>query len=390
MDVSRIEAISPKQIDWRRLTAKEIIKYEQQGVDVPMQYLQWAQEFVNSIYSDDKTTYQMASSLSSKSTSTNNVETPQASGDDGNVEDVGASEDSEENSEDEPKTEAQSKREELQENGVSLRKQALVFTGDSKESKKEAIKSAFLISAVENASEKEIEHLETYMHFLLAQAERTQDEFKNEVEKINNNTSNKITFAKMNMLQQKLEKFGTMGQAIISDSENDLTGYETIINAQTPAIEKAGDFGSETITIGDELIDTAKSYGIWGIIDRIIGKSAVKAGQGALKWSEKTGNIQSEAISANTANLSTASAFKAEVESKTGVAAKPSAKEETDNDQTTDKNKETKAETKTDKDNENKTAQNDGTDTTDKVSTNIDEILKRKIRKGENVDNPTA
>ena len=28
MDVSRIEAISPKQIDWRKLTAKEIIKYE--------------------------------------------------------------------------------------------------------------------------------------------------------------------------------------------------------------------------------------------------------------------------------------------------------------------------------------------------------------------------
>ena len=47
MDVSRIEAISPRQIDWRRLTANQIIKYQEQGVDVPSQYIQWAQNFDN-------------------------------------------------------------------------------------------------------------------------------------------------------------------------------------------------------------------------------------------------------------------------------------------------------------------------------------------------------
>ena len=64
MDVSRIEAISPRQIDWRRLTANQIIKYQEQGVDVPSQYIQWAQNFVNSIYSDDVTTYEMSESNS--------------------------------------------------------------------------------------------------------------------------------------------------------------------------------------------------------------------------------------------------------------------------------------------------------------------------------------
>ena len=28
MDVARISAVSPRQIDWRNLTAKQIIKYE--------------------------------------------------------------------------------------------------------------------------------------------------------------------------------------------------------------------------------------------------------------------------------------------------------------------------------------------------------------------------
>ena len=63
MDVSRIEAISPKQIDWRKLTAKEIIKYDNQGVNVPPEYLQWAKEFRADLTANDKdeTTYEMAS-----------------------------------------------------------------------------------------------------------------------------------------------------------------------------------------------------------------------------------------------------------------------------------------------------------------------------------------
>ena len=37
---------------------------------------------------------------------------------------------------------------------------------------------------------------------------------------------------------------------------------------------------------------------------------------------------------------------------------------------------------------DDKTAVNDGSDTTAEASTNIDEILKRKIRKGENIEQP--
>ncbi len=384
MDVSRIEAISPRQIDWRRLTAKEIIKYEQQGIDVPMQYLQWAQEFVNSVYSDDKTTYQMASTTVTKDNPNNaaQVNSEEASG-----EEIEATDES---AEEEPKTEAQTQREALQDNGVSLRKQARIFTGDSKAAKKEVIKSVFEISSAEKSSEKEIEMLELYMHILLSKAESAQEEFKSEVEKINNGTSNKITFAKMNILQKQLEKYGNQGQSKISSTEADLTGYEAIMNAQTPAIAKANDFGSETIIVGNELIDTAKSHGIFGIIDRIIGKTAVKSGTGAVDWSERTGNIQTEALSANKSHQASATAYKSEVEAKTGVAGNPSPKAENEDDKNKQADSNSKIETKIDNEKANKTAQNDGTDTADKVSTNIDEILKRKIRKGENVDAPTV
>ena len=71
MDVSRIEAISPKQIDWRKLTAPEIIEYKEQGVEVPSQYLQWAQSFLNDVNAadTDETTYETANSQVSSQTS---------------------------------------------------------------------------------------------------------------------------------------------------------------------------------------------------------------------------------------------------------------------------------------------------------------------------------
>ena len=88
MDVSRIEAVSPKQIDWRKLTAKEIIKYDSQGIDVPAEYLQWAKQFRSDITANDKdeTTYEMATSSANiiqkveteqASTTNNSTEEPQ-------------------------------------------------------------------------------------------------------------------------------------------------------------------------------------------------------------------------------------------------------------------------------------------------------------------------
>ena len=85
MDVSRIEAISPKQIDWRKLTAPEIIEYKEQGVDVPSQYLQWAQGFLADVDAadTDETTYESANSQTTTSTAESAATTTTAEGDEG-------------------------------------------------------------------------------------------------------------------------------------------------------------------------------------------------------------------------------------------------------------------------------------------------------------------
>lgn len=378
MDVSRIEAISPRQIDWRRLTANQIIKYQEQGVDVPSQYIQWAQNFVNSIYSDDVTTYEKATSSSSVETSTNTSDvTSENTEETAPVDEYGDTTTEETN-----KTEAQTKREQLQQDGVSLVDQAISFTSDSNAGRKAVNESASIISDAQDASVNEIQELESYMDELLAKAEQTQNEFKNEVSKINEDKSDKSTFAKINRLQQELQKMGTQGQSEISATEANLIGFDSLINAQTPTIDSALDFGGETVTVGNELMDVAKRSGLMGIFYYLpIAKTTINAGNSAVDASDNTLNLQNETLDINNANKSTASSFKIQVQSKTGVAAAPVLKGEAGSDENSDPNSQEARKTQN-----NLTSNSDKTDLANNQTASLDEILKKKIREGQYVD----
>lgn len=378
MDVSRIEAISPRQIDWRRLTANQIIKYQEQGVDVPSQYIQWAQNFVNSIYSDDVTTYEKATSSSSVETSTNTSDVTSE-----NTEETAPVDESGDTTTEETnKTEAQTKREQLQQDGVSLVDQAISFTSDSNAGRKAVNESASIISDAQDASVNEIQELESYMDELLAKAEQTQNEFKNEVSKINEDKSDKSTFAKINRLQQELQKMGTQGQSEISATEANLIGFDSLINAQTPTIDSALDFGGETVTVGNELMDVAKRSGLMGIFYYMpIAKTTINAGNSAVDASDNTLNLQNETLDINNANKSTASSFKIQVQSKTGVAAAPVLKGEAGSDENSDPNSQEARKTQN-----NLTSNSDKTDLANNQTASLDEILKKKIREGQYVD----
>lgn len=378
MDVSRIEAISPRQIDWRRLTANQIIKYQEQGVDVPSQYIQWAQNFVNSIYSDDVTTYEKATSSTSVETSTNTSDVTSE-----NTEETAPVDESGDTTTEETnKTEAQTKREQLQQDGVSLVDQAISFTSDSNAGRKAVNESASIISDAQDASVNEIQELESYMDELLAKAEQTQNEFKNEVSKINEDKSDKSTFAKINRLQQELQKMGTQGQSEISATEANLIGFDSLINAQTPTIDSALDFGGETVTVGNELMDVAKRSGLMGIFYYMpIAKTTINAGNSAVDASDNTLNLQNETLDINNANKSTASSFKIQVQSKTGVAAAPVLKGEAGSDENSDSNSQDAGKTQN-----NSTSNSDKTDLANNQTASLDEILKKKIREGQYVD----
>lgn len=373
MDVARIEAVSPRQIDWRKLTAKEIIKYDSQGIDVPVEYLQWAKQFRADITSADKddTTYEMATNPTSIDSNQPEPSIPISADTDNSSVNDNTNDDNQSNTE---LTPAQQKREELQNSGVSLRNQAKSFTVDSKNASKSMLESAAIITSTQELSNSEIQALDGEMRELLAKAEATQNELKSQVANINNSKNDKSAFAKINRLQKELERYGNEGQSNLAASESDFSTYDATLNAQTNGILNAKDFGSETVGVGNDLLTSIRGRFIWALYDYIIGQKAIQSGDRAVGLSESTLALQTQAISQNSDNKSKIPAYKNDVESKTGVAAvKESNKSNGKSPEQDDNSAETSK----------VSSDNTVTETDKAASGNLDAILKAKIRRGE-------
>ena len=237
MDVSRIEAYNPNKINWRNMTAKEILKYEKEGVHVPDVYTQWAHYFLNNIqkYDNDEITYENAKAITrhqsneaktnentrgNENTKVKDLDKPDGSEDkesqevqaaaveNANITAVNADSESapsQDGTEAIQMTAAQLKRKDFQDKGVNLREQAVSFSQDSQSAGSAAQEQANAVREIQSNSDNEIAELEGTMRELIAEADAKQQELKNQVNIINNEKSNHSTFAKIDILQKELE-----------------------------------------------------------------------------------------------------------------------------------------------------------------------------------------
>lgn len=383
MDVARIEAISPQKIDWRRLTAKEIIKYEQQGVEVPAQYLQWAQEIRNSLETTDDITYEKASYTKqvSSNNAENNITGTQEFDENSavltsNTEGEQAISDSSVSSEEkDQKLTAREYLENLKKDGVGVIKQGVIFRNLSNENISQSENSVNLVKADEAASNSEIEALDSYMQDLLAQIQ----DVKSEIQSTKSKNNGLSKMSDISRLKQQLKSLGVEGQAMLAAYGGDFNMYQADINSVQGIADNTIDYGSVTQDLGSNIKRIFYFYGLGAKIEKT-GSSAISAG-------EDLDNTTTQALATNSENLSQVSSYKGDIASQTGVSANTDSNSE--NSENSDKNKSSNSKNinaKKESEKTVKTSQNDGTDETAKASTNIDEILKRKIRKGENIN----
>ena len=385
MDVSRIEAYNPNKINWRNLTAREILKYQNLGVEVPNQYLQWAQNFVNSVdsFRNDEVTYEKAvSSSGGADTADNDNENKSGQG----ITEAQAGQNLSQNNTEEPADDSsnvsgvKSRRAIISNSGGNLRAQAKSFTKDSNSGAKDASVSAILSKLLESDSEDEIQALENDMKTLLAQAEEMQAEFKIELDKLNGGKADKSTFERIKELQQELESFGNQGQSVTSSSQSSFNDINSELKDQESIIDDAADYGEEAISIGSNLINQATNEdGDIAKIDIDIGNKAKIAGKNAKSISSEAMTLKNSTASVNTSNSSKIPDYLKDTLDKTSVdgTGEEDAINEADsvkNDPATGKRNE--------KDKSIKSSSNEGKDESDKININIDEILKRKVRKG--------
>lgn len=408
MDVSRIEAYNPNKINWRDMTAKEILKYEKEGVHVPDVYTQWAHDFLNNIqkYDNDEITYENAKAITrhqsneaktnentrgNENTKVKDLDKPDGSEDkesqevqaaaveNANITAVNADSESapsQDGTEAIQMTAAQLKRKDFQDKGVNLREQAVSFSQDSQSAGSAAQEQANAVREIQSNSDNEIAELEGTMRELIAEADAKQQELKNQVNIINNEKSNHSTFAKIDKLQKELEQLGMNGHNEISQGEGILRGYSGQIAAGQEVMLSAADFGTETIDVGNELLST--TGGAWWFnIDRMVGENAVKAGDNAVAKALAGEDAARSADSANNANIGKVPELRNGITDKSGVRVQNALTQGNASEQDPITGKEKEA------DKDIKTAQNDGTDTTDKLHLSIDELVKRKVRRGE-------
>ena len=408
MDISRIEAYNPNKINWRSMTAKEILKYEKEGVHVPDVYAQWAHDFLDNVqkYDNDEVTYENAKAITRHQSNEAKANENTRGHEHTKIKDLDKPDGSEDKESEEAQavvaenanipqtttdsesapaqngteaiqmTAAQLKRKDFQDKGVKLREQAVSFSQDSQNSGSEAEASANAIKEIKSNSDNEIAELEGAMRELIAEADAKQQELKNQVNIINKEKSNHSTFAKIEKLQKELEQLGMNGHNEISQGESTLRGYRGEIAAGQEVMLTAADFGTETVDVGNELLST--TGGAWWFnIDRMVGQNAVNAGNSAIDNAKSGESSVRSADSANNANIGKVPELKNGITDKTGVRIQNAVTQgnASEQDPITGKEKES--------DKDVKTASNDGTDPTDKLHISIDELVKRKVRRGE-------
>ena len=398
MDVSRIEAFKPSIINWKNLTAREIIKYKSSGIEVPNIYYQWAISFLNDVENarKDDVTYQSAKSASRHTdrdingekkvdTVEENTEVKSETEEknvDAQTEESAAPYGSQEVMEN-PKTEAEQEqqekqiltaketREKMEQDGNSIWRIARTFRDISVVSAEISSEAELSSSSTEDSSNSEIETLESEMNSTFAQIE----EIKSRMMNLKNKKNDTTVISEIRKLNQQLKSLGINAQAQLAGYDTDFENFDVIISDNANIGDIAIDFGGETIDIGREIPLAPWFIGF--------ANSVISAGEKARDNGEKSNDAAVQALSTNNDNISTADSYKEKIKAQTGIGA---VKEEeidikddkTDPEQIDHKTKEA--------DKEIKTAQNDGTDTTDKLHLNIDEILKRKIRRGQNVE----
>lgn len=208
-------------INWNDLTANEVLEYEDEGQEVPEEVLAWAQDMAKTDNADD-VTYEMSTS-----------------------------------GEEQPQNAAQQLREEMSNNGVSLKQQGRQFIEESKNKEDltlQAIEQMAPLLASAQAIGDEATDIadtaQTQLEALKAQIESLAAE-KNDKPRF---LQSRETRGEVQGLQAVAAALGTQATDEIQGLDAELGEIDAIINEGAVSSQLSVDFGSETVSIGQELL----------------------------------------------------------------------------------------------------------------------------------------
>ena len=219
-------------INWNDLTANEVLEYQDEGQEVPDEVLAWAQQMAGTENADE-ITYEMASSEDEGTT--------------GNA--------------------ATDLRQQLSDGGMSLKNQGKVFIEESKTKEDLTLQSitemAPLLASAEAIGDEATaigDNVKTQLDSLKSQIESLIAE--NKKPRILQNPAER---GEIQGLQAVAAALGQNAQNQIEGLDAELDEIDAIVNGGAVSSQESIDFGSETVSIGNELLGDKSSRNI-GIV----------------------------------------------------------------------------------------------------------------------------
>ena len=337
MDISRIEAYNPSRIDWKRLTAKEIMQYKNRGVEVPDIYLQWANDFLNTVEAqrNDQITYESAEAqarnqTAEKAQKSNGELVPVDGGSiDGSVEGdnsdevvpqvsmgnaelkVNAGPETSSTVEDKPLSAAEV-REKMKKDGADTVSIAIAFKGYSDANSAESAASSEVSNNIQAASANSIEELESNMQDLMSKIEEAQNEIKNLAPRANDQSA-----------MAEIDSYTQSGISELTGAGETFNEYDSTLAQQEGIGENAQEYGTETVAAGQEVQDY--------IFYNAFGRNVISSGKKAISEGENALNMRNNALGTNQDSQSRLNALESEMQSRTGIKVANTAETEENN-----------------------------------------------------------
>ena len=360
--INGTSGIKPKDltIDWNDCTANEVMEYKDEGQEVPEAILVWAQDMAKNQAAADEITYEMSMNNPEEMSVTN------ASGDLGT-----------------------NLRAEMQQNGVPLASQAQEFINQSNEYSNSVTALEDEMETILSQSEAAVENVEEYSNNIISQIQILQAK----QEGMQNNTTSLFGAFDAIQIENQIRELANLG---ITNIENQAQSVYSATNGIGSAIDTASatsSIGVQTINIGRELLNIG-DYTLSGLAGKTItsGNNAINTAQTGSATFNQTKND-------NSANEERVNETRNKISNSSGIFGITTERDETneteedvqqdaaenatrDNEPVNERAQEATAKFEQDRENNKEQAELDPTLADTSITTDPNEILKRKERRG--------
>lgn len=264
-----------QDIAWKNLTADEIIKYINQGEDVPEEIKRWATEVQKLQDIPDDITYASVNGSSNK----DEINNTRADSDEPDADDA---------AEKTTMTQAQQFRQNLELNGMSKYDQGKTMSDQSVTATKAEETMATRLSEIQELSEVLSSQAENKANETVQKTSSMKQELNQLIEKAKSGDKSltPADFNRISELGNILNSTGIQVQAEIGDIGNQISALDNEIVQFANVAPTATDFGTETVAIGAELVtsDTDKQNEIKNAAQTAKGNDTAKVAVNAAKY----------------------------------------------------------------------------------------------------------